>query len=205
VNTWVQPQFFVRFVLLNLQFSLYYFVDHCSFSFCHFIVCPSIYCFWWWPLLYLLIMTPLVSSDDEFLGIFWWWAPWYLLMITPLVSSDDDLLGIFWWWPPRYLLMMTPLVSSDDDPLGIFWWWPPWYQLINIGHSKQWCLNRQVVKPLDVMLNLCFFASTWLFCLLFFLIAYTPERYLIPLRSVRITWDVKNIAVTSHDLSHLLF
>ena len=121
VNTWVQPQFFVRFVLLNLQFSLYYFVDHCSFSFCHFIVCPSIYCFWWWPLLYLLIMTPLVSSDDEFLGIFWWWAPWYLLMITPLVSSDDDLLGIFWWWPPRYLLMMTPLVSSDDDPLGTNW------------------------------------------------------------------------------------
>jgi hypothetical protein len=79
------------------------------------------------------------------------------------------------------------------------------FVLINIRHSNQWCLNRQGVKPLDVMLNLCFFASTWLFCLLIFLITYTPERYLIPLRSVRITWDVKNIAVTSHALSHPLF
>ena len=54
--------------------------------------------------LYVLLVTPLVSSD--------FWLPLCYLLITPLVSSD--------FWIPLCYLLITPLVSSDY-PFVIFW------------------------------------------------------------------------------------
>ena len=66
-RTWVHTRFF-GFVLLDLQFSEYWFVHHClsfcTFSFVHCIVCSSIYGFWLPPFDILdlrLLITHLIS------------------------------------------------------------------------------------------------------------------------------------------------
>jgi hypothetical protein len=117
----VHPNF-SGFVLLNLSFSVYCFVDHClyiclfPFGYCVFCL-SSIYGFW--LSLWYLLITSLVSSDYLF-GIFWL-SLWYLLIIS-LVSSDY-LFGIFLL--SLWYLLIISLVSSDYL-FGIFWL-PLWY------------------------------------------------------------------------------
>ena len=51
----VQPRFVVGLVLLDLQYSVWYYIDHCMsfFFFSHSVICPSSISSLWVPLLYL--------------------------------------------------------------------------------------------------------------------------------------------------------
>jgi hypothetical protein len=87
-STWVHHQFLVGFILLDLLFSVLFFVDFClsfcSFSFGHCVICPSIYGFWL-PIWYLRF----TASDYPF-GIFklFLLKLWYRIWISNLCFDN---------------------------------------------------------------------------------------------------------------------
>ena len=101
-------------------------------SFCHCVICASIYSFWL-PLGYLLVIVlsvpPFTASDCPF-GIFWSLCYLYLhlqLLIAHLVSFGHCVIcpsSYSFWLPLCYLLVIVlsvPPFTASDCPFAILW------------------------------------------------------------------------------------
>jgi hypothetical protein len=103
-STWVHPRFLVGFVLLDLQFYMYVFVDRClsfcTFSFGHCVVCSSSIYGFWLSLWYLQSRLPqetfvkgwVFLLTRNLLNASWIWT-WYELVWESL----QQILKNCWW------------------------------------------------------------------------------------------------------------